>query len=348
MKGRALIGPVSIALAAVAVEELIRLTHTPFYLTQLTMAAYYSLAVLGLALLVGHAGQISLAQAGFFAAGGYVSAVLVTRDLTPYASNGVVQALGRAHLLTTRADAFGAEVLSVRPWPALLAALAVTALIAALIGLPVLRLKGHYLAMATLSAGSILYQLVLGSRLLGEADGLSDVPPFELLPGLSVSGGRGARVANYYVAWGLLALALLLFANLLRSRTGRSLRAIHGNEEAAAAMGVDTARAKLAVFVLSAVMAALAGALLTHYNGGIGPSEAGVMKSVRYLAIVAVGGMSRFVGVVVASLVLNFLSLRGYFGTYDDAVFGIILVTVMLFAPEGIARLRLPFGGRRP
>jgi branched-chain amino acid transport system permease protein len=238
-------------------------------------------------------------------------------------------------------------VLHVRPWPALGAALAVTALFAVAIGVPVLRLRGHYLAMATLGAGSIVYQLVLGTRLLGEADGLSDVPPFPLLPGLAISGARAARVGNYYVAFGLLALTLLLFANLMRSRAGRALRAIHGNEEAAAAMGVDTARAKLGVFVLSAVMAALAGALLTHYNGGIGPSEASVLKSVRYLAIVAVGGMSRFLGVALASVTLSFLSLRGYFGTYDDAVFGAILVVVMLVAPDGLGRISLRLLRRR-
>ncbi|MBN2369805.1 MAG: branched-chain amino acid ABC transporter permease [Vicinamibacteria bacterium] len=341
-------GAIVVGLLAVGLESLVRVTDTPFYLTQLTMAAYYSLAALGLALLTGHAGQVSLAHAGFFAAGGYVSAVLVTRDLTPYAASGPVQWLDRLHLLSQRADAFGSMMLHVAPWPALLAALTVTALLAALIGVPVLRLRGHYLAMATLGAGSIIYQLVLGTRLFGEADGLSDVPPFPVLPGLEICGARSGRVGNYYVACGLLVLTLLLFANLMRSRAGRALRAIHGNEEAAAAMGIDTARAKLGVFVLSAVMAALAGALLTHYNGGIGPSEASVLKSVRYLAIVAVGGMSRFLGVTLASVALNFLSLRGYFGSYDDAVFGLILVAVMLFAPEGVGRIPLPFVRRRP
>jgi branched-chain amino acid transport system permease protein len=344
---RGYVGPATIALLAVALETLVRVTETPFYLTQLTMAAYYSLAVLGLALLTGHAGQVSLAHAGFFAAGGYVSAMLVTRDLTPYAAHATVQWLDRLHLLSRREDAFGSAVLHVAPWPALLAALAATALLAVLIGVPVLRLRGHYLAMATLGAGSIIYQLVLGTRLFGEADGLSDVPPFPLLPGLEICGARAGRVGNYYVAWGLLALTLVLFANLMRSRAGRALRAIHGNEEAAQAVGIETGGAKLRVFVLSAVMAALAGALLTHYNGGIGPSEASVLKSVRYLAIVAVGGMSRFVGVTLASLTLNFLSLRGYFGSYDDAVFGLILVAVMLFAPEGVGRIRLPFAWRR-
>jgi branched-chain amino acid transport system permease protein len=104
-------------------------------------------------------------------------------------------------------------------------------------------------------------------------------------------------------------------------------------------MGVDVARYKLATFVLSAVLAAVGGVFLTHYNAGIGPGEAGIMKSVRYVAIVAVGGMGSLWGTVATSAVLSFLSLRGYFGTLDDAVFGAVLVVVMLFSPEGILRL---------
>ena len=157
--------------------------------------------------------------------------------------------------------------------------------------------------------------------------------------GLAVGGGRGARVANYYVAWGLVALALLLLGNLVESRVGRALRAIHGAEDAASATGVDVGRYKLRTFVLSAALAAVGGAFLTHYNAGIGPGEAAVMKSVRYVAIVAVGGMGSVWGTVATSAVLNFLSLRGYFGTLDDAVFGAVLVLVMLFSPEGILRL---------
>jgi branched-chain amino acid transport system permease protein len=124
--------------------------------------------------------------------------------------------------------------------------------------------------------------------------------------------------------------------NLVHSRAGRALRSIHSNEEAAAVMGVDTARYKLSLFVISAVIAAVAGIFLTHYNGGVGPSEASIMKSVRYVSIVAVGGMANLWGTILASVVLNFLSLRGYFGTYDDAVFGAILVVMMLFAPQGV------------
>jgi branched-chain amino acid transport system permease protein len=106
-------------------------------------------------------------------------------------------------------------------------------------------------------------------------------------------------------------------------------------------MGINTSRYKLYIFVLSAVFAAFAGVFMTHYNGGIGPSEAGIMKSVRYVAIVAVGGMANLWGALIMGIVLNFLSLRGVFGSYDDAVFGAILIVIMLFAPQGILKINL-------
>jgi branched-chain amino acid transport system permease protein len=148
-------------------------------------------------------------------------------------------------------------------------------------------------------------------------------------------------VGNYYFAWGLVLVLLVLFLNLVRSRVGRALRAVHGNEPAADAMGVETAALKLRLFVISAVCAAIGGFFLTHYSGGIGPSEAGIMKSVRYVAVVAVGGMANLWGALVWGTLLSFLSLRGVFGSYDDAVFGGILVLVMLFAPNGIGRTAL-------
>jgi branched-chain amino acid transport system permease protein len=129
--------------------------------------------------------------------------------------------------------------------------------------------------------------------------------------------------------------------NLMHSRVGRALASIHGAEDAADAMGIPTARYKLNVFVLSAIFASLAGILLTHYNASIGPSEASVMKSIRYVAIVAIGGMANLWGALCMSLVLNYLSLRGYFGSFDDAVFGAILITIMLFAPEGFLRRQI-------
>jgi branched-chain amino acid transport system permease protein len=331
---------VGIFLLAVALAERLAVqSGQGFLLTQLTMSAYYTLVALGLSLLMGYAGQISLGHAGFFALGGYTSAALTTWDLSARRGEELVSTLERLGLLVTRAGAFGGDVLVVHPWPAFLCAVTLASVVAFGVGIPVLRLKGHYLAMATLGVGTILSSIAVGTAALGAADGISGVPPFELFAGVRVAGNVPVRVMNYYVAYGLLAAGLLLSLNLVHSRVGRALRAIHGAEDAAAAMGVDTARYKLGTFVLSAALAAVAGAFLTHFNAGIGPSEVSIMKSVRYVAIVAVGGMGSLWGTLAASLVLNFLSLRGYFGSLDDAVFGAILILVMLFSPGGILAL---------
>jgi branched-chain amino acid transport system permease protein len=323
----------------IAVQLTTQLTGTRFYLTQLTMAAYYALLIIGLCVVMGYAGQISLGHAGFFAIGGYLSAALTTRNLVAYKDTALLELLDQVGLLVAGQDIYGDAILAVTPWAACILAVLTAGLVAWILGIPVLKLKGHYLAMATLGFGIIVYRVVLASEYFGEADGISEVPPFILLPGLAVSGDFGAREGNYYIAWGLLVGGLLLLRNLIDSRVGRALRSIHGSEEAAASVGVDTARFKLRVFVLSAVFAAVAGVFMTHYNGGIGPSEAGVMKSVRYVAIVAVGGMAHLWGALFMGVVLNFLSLRGVFGSYDDAVFGLILIIIMLFAPNGILEL---------
>ena len=325
--------------AVVLVQVATQLGGKPFFLTQLTMSAYYTLVAVGLSLLMGYAGQISLGHAAFFAIGGYASGYLTTFDLSPLREKGLVALLGRAGLLVDRADLYGGQTLAVHPWAAFAVAIVLSLAIAWAIGVPVLKLKGHYLAMATLGFGTIVYSVVLGTARFGAADGLSSVPPFPLVAGLAVSGARADRVSNYYVAWGLVALGLMLLVNLVESRVGRALRAIHGAEDAAGSMGVDVARFKLKTFVLSAVLAAVGGSFLTHFNGGIGPGEAAVMKSVRYVAIVAVGGMGSLWGTVATSVALNFLSLRGYFGTLDDAVFGVVLLVVMLTSPDGILRL---------
>jgi branched-chain amino acid transport system permease protein len=312
-----------------------------YYLTQLTMAAYYSLVILGLTVLMGYTGQISLGHAAFFAMGGYTSAVLSTWDLSGLAGTAAVRAAVAAGLAAPGTDAYGAGTLHLAPWVGLVAAVFITIVVGFLIGIPILKLKGHYLAMATLGFGIIVYRIVLGARVFGEADGISDLPPFRIAGGLAVCGDPARRVENYYIAAVLVVAGVIILLNLVDSRVGRALRSIHGSEEAANAMGVDTGRYKLFVFVLSAVFASVAGVFLTHFNGGIGPTEAETMKSVSYVAIVAVGGMANLWGALVMGVVLNYLSLRGYFGSYDEFVFGGILICIMMFAPEGLLRVEL-------
>jgi len=294
---------------SILIPFLTNIFQVNFFLTQLTMSAYYALAALGLCLLLGYAGQISLGQAGFFAIGGYTSAILSKAGLDPRL--------------------------------AFLASVILAVLIAILIGMPVLKLKGHYLAMATLGFGVIIEKIVRGTPALGGADGISNVPAFTIFESLRITGGKADRISNYAIAFAILSVVLTLMINLLSSRSGRALRSLHGSEDAANAMGVNVSRTKLGAFVIAAALAAMAGSLLTYFNGSIGPNEASTMKSIRYLSIVAVGGLSNFAGTLASGIILNFLSLRGVFGIYDDAVFGAILVIVMILAPNGFS-FKLP------
>ncbi len=319
----------------VGAQLVMRATGTEYCLTQLTMAVYYAIVVMGLCLLMGYAGQVSLGHGAFFAIGGYTSAVLTTYNLAGLGANGWAGWLQGVHVCVTKPDLYGNPTLTVTPGAAFLAAMVLTFLVALLIGYPVLRLRGHYLAMATLGFGLIVSKLLLGSRITGAADGINAVPEWKLVGGLAVTGKSAERVENYFIACGLALLLLVFLRNLVRSRVGRALQAIHDGETAANAMGINTAVCKLKVFVLSALMAAMAGVFFTHYTGGIGPSEAGALKSVRYVALAAAGGMANLWGVTVVSIALNYFSLRGWFGTYDNAVFGAILILIISLAPEG-------------
>ena len=335
MKKSPLVPILVLGVLLAAVQVIASAAGRDYYLTQLIMSAYYSIVVMGLCLVMGYAGQISLGHGAFFAIGGYTSAALTTRDIPAAHDASWGNVLQNIGILDARQGLYGDPLITVSPGAAFMLALVLAVLIAFLIGWPALRLRGHYLAMATLGFGLIVYRLVLGTEFLGAADGISGVPPWEIGFGIVLSERRAYRVVNYYFAWGMALFVLLLLLNLVRSRLGRALRSIHGDEQAANAMGVNTSAYKLQAFILSAALAAAAGSFLTHYSRGIGPSEAGAMKSVRYVALVAAGGMANLWGVLFISGLLNFLSLRGFFGTLDHAAFGLILITIVSLAPEG-------------
>jgi branched-chain amino acid transport system permease protein len=333
--------PVLILIVVIILIQLFLLViDQEFYYKELTRSAYYCIVVIGLCLLMGYAGQISLGHAGFFSIGGYTTAVLTTNNLIQFADAPFVSFLHSAGFLMEYEDLYGEAILAFNPWSAFVIAVIFTAIVAFLIGYPVIKLKGHYLAMATLGFGLIISTIINATPLLGSHDPITSVPPFKLIPVLEVNGRMPFRIQNYYIAWFMVILVLIIVINIIHSRVGRALRSIHGNEEAANTLGVNTAKYKLYTFVLSAVFASIAGSFLTHYTGSIGPSEASVMKSVRYVAIVAVGGMSSIWGVLIMSLILNFLSLRGTFGSYDNVFFGSILIIIMLFAPDGILKIQ--------
>jgi branched-chain amino acid transport system permease protein len=289
-----------VALVAVVALLPLTLTNNYFYEVAILVALNATVCV-GLNLLIGYAGQISLGHGGFFALGGYASAILAAR--------------------------YGWPV-----WLALPTACASVALLAFVIGRPTLRLKGHTLAMATLGLGVII-SIVLTTEvhLTGGPDGMA-VPPLQLF-GWVVRGER----TWYWIASGVLLLTVWLALNLIESPSGRALRALHGSEVAAETLGIASSGYKLQVFVLSALFAALAGALMAHYSGFITPAKASFMHSVELVIMVVFGGMASTFGAVVGAAVLTTLpQVLTVLEDYEMMVFGAVLVATMVFFPQGI------------
>jgi len=289
---------------AVAVG-LVRLLVTNSYdLTLINIIGIHAILVVGLNLLLGYAGQISLGHAAFFGLGAYTSGILTAT----YGLN---------------------------PWLALPVGLLVAGAAAFLIGVPALKLKGYYLAMATLGFGIIVYiTLKQAQGLTGGPSGLSGIPPLSLA-GFALD--TPARL--YLLIWSLLGVILLLSANLVDSRLGRALRALHDSEVAAQSLGVDIARAKLLIFVWSALYAALAGSLYAHTLNFIAPDSFGFMFSIKLVTMVVVGGMASIWGSLLGAAVLTALpQFLTVFHDYEIIIFGGILMVVMIFLPRGLVR----------
>lgn len=284
------------------------------YVDVMVFAGIFSLVSLGLSMLMGYAGQISMAQAAFFGIGAYSSGILTGR-------------------------------LGVNPWLAMPAGMGVSALVAWLIGVPSLRLKGHYLAMATLGFG-VIVNIVLGEEVgwTGGPSGMVDIP------GLGIAGWKvTSETVWYYLIWTVVFLVLIFCRHIIRSRVGRGLRAIHEEETAAESMGVPTARYKVQIFVFSAAVSALAGSFYTHYVTCLNPGSFNLMWSIRFVLMVMVGGMQSLWGAVLGAVLLTFAGNEWLqvFSDYEILVYGAILLCVALFLPGGIVSL-LPEGGGHP
>ena len=272
-----------------------------FYYDVAVRIALNAVVAVGLNLLIGYAGQISLGHAGFFGLGAYASALLTSR--------------------------FGWS-----PPLAMLAAMAGVGVLSFIIARPILRLRGHYLAMATLGMGIIIYMVLVNeSSWTGGNDGMS-VPGFSLF-GLTLANER----QWYWVAAGAMLLAILLAENIVDSPVGRALRAVHGSEVAASIAGIDTARFKVRIFVVSALFASAAGSLAAHYIGFITPQYSGFFHSIELLTMVVVGGMASTYGAVLGAAILTMLpQLLSRFEGFEMMVFGAILMLTMIFLPRGL------------
>ncbi|MGA5300246.1 branched-chain amino acid ABC transporter permease [Nucisporomicrobium flavum] len=295
------------AAVTLALPLLLPERHLPVYVLLLLAATVTA----GVSLLMGYAGQVSLGQAAFYAIGAYAAGLS--------AVHGVPTLIG------------------------LLVAPVVAALAAVVVGAPLLRLRGHHLAFATLAVHLILLSLLGQGTWAGGAIGLQGIPP------LSLAGTPLRDDVGYaYVAWVVLAVVLLISHNVVDSRAGRGLRAAAGSEIAAAAGGVPVGGYRLVVFALSAAFAGLAGGVYAFYLGYLGPGSFPLLLSIEVVVMAVVGGLGTITGPVVGAAVitllvqaLNELGTRPGMPSYAPAalsyaVYALLLIAVVRYLPRGI------------
>lgn len=291
-------------LLAAAAAALPLLLRSDYQLSLVTTICLNIIIVVGLNLLMGYAGQVSLGQAAFVGVGAYTSAILTTK-------------------------------LGLSPWLALAAGLPLGGLIGVIVGIPLLKLRGHYLAMGTLGFGMIAnIVLVQWEGLTAGTVGIMSIPPLAL-GHFSLE----SELGMYLFVVAVTLLSLTLAANIIDSRVGRAMRAVHGSEIAAETSGVDTAKYKLQVFALSAALAALAGSLYGHHASYISPDTFGFHYSIQLVVMAVLGGLASIWGAVFgAAAVTLILEHLRQFQEFSSILFGGMLIVVMVFLPGGLWR----------
>ena len=296
--------------ARVSLGLLALLLAAPFFVSDYTvrilnLGLISAIAVLGLNFAFGWTGLISLAQAAFVGSGAYVAALLGTR-------------------------------LGLDMWSAGAVAVAVTGIAAALIGFPMLRLSGHYLALATLGL-NVSFEIVASNwvEVTGGTNGVTGIPPLRIF-GLAL--GREEQFLP--VAWGLLVLLTLVAYRLRASRFGRAMIAMRDDEIATRMSGVGAVAIKITAFALSAVYAALAGVLFACHGNFISPGDFGYVHSIFYLSMLIVGGEGSILGAILGALIVTFLPewLRPLGEAYLT-FFGVCLLAILVFLPKGLTSL---------
>lgn len=289
-------------LVTIALLALLPLTLRNNYLLDIAIRVGLSaIAVIGLNLLMGFAGQVSIGHAAFVAVGAYGTGILSAH-------------FGWSPLLSIPVAAIGAAILG---W---------------LIGKPILRLRGHSLTMATLGLGVIVNIVLVNEvKWTGGPDGMQ-VPP------LVIGSFTLQKIGHWYALVSvLLVLAIICSLNLFESPAGRALRGLNGSEIAARVMGVDVPAFKVRVFVLSAVFSAVAGSLVAHYLAFVSPSMSAFTHSVELATMVVLGGMASTYGAVLGAALLTVLpQLLGGLEDYEMVIFGLILMLTMIFLPRGL------------
>jgi branched-chain amino acid transport system permease protein len=276
-----------------------------YLVTVLGFALIYAIFVTGLNVFMGFAGQVSFGQNAFAAISGYASAVLTT---------------------TYALDPIAALVIGV--------GLALAC--ALLIGYPTLRLKGHYLAMATLAVGLIVYEIAVQWQSVTQGYmGISGIPPLGI-GRYQVTSERGQLVVLAATA----ALLIFVSARIRHSRLGRAFAAVAGSEDAARALGIAVARYKLIAFLIAAAYAALAGSLFVHVVGFVSPEVFGLHMVVLAFTMLYVGGIGTIAGPLIGAVAISLLpEVFRQFKDYQDLAYGAALIVLLIYAPRGISSL---------
>src|SRR4051812_1021248 len=307
--------PALVVLWALAAALVIYVFATGGYLIAvLHFAAIYVVFVTGLNIFMGYAGQVSFGHNAFAAISGYGSAVLsATYGWEPVAA-------GAVGILTALACAL-------------------------IVGYPTQRLRGHYLAMATLAIGLIVYEIAVQWQSVTQGYmGISGIPPLGI-GRWTVTSDRALLVLLGIVG----TLGILGAAGIRHSRLGRAFVAVAGSEDAARALGIDVARYKLIAFLISAFYAAVSGSLFVHAVGFVSPEVFGLHMVVLAFTMLYVGGIGTVAGAALGALVIALLpeTLRR-FSEYQDLAYGALLILILIYAPGGLASLsRLSFGNRK-
>jgi branched-chain amino acid transport system permease protein len=309
-KGIQRVGWKGITAFSVFIMVLPFILSSSFFVTKATFAGIYTIIAVGLGLLMGFAGQISLGQAAFYGVGAYSTAVLTT-------------------------------TYGINPWISLIISIAAPALIAYILGHTMARLHGYYLAMATLAFGIIIHVLLVEWKSVTKgASGFFGIPKIEIFGFVFKQG-----LSYYYLVWAFALLVIIISLNIIHSRIGRALRSIHDSEVASSAMGVDTGRYKMQVFVISAMFAGLAGWLFAHMSYSISPGSFGLNGSILFLTMVVLGGATSVWGAVWGALLITVISLVVHtLGThisfitsdFEHVLYGFIMMLVVIFLPKGL------------
>ncbi|MCP1312398.1 branched-chain amino acid ABC transporter permease [Paenibacillus tyrfis] len=278
-----------------------------YYQSIMVITGLHAIVVIGLCMVMGFSGQISIGQAAFWGIGAYTSAVLTTKF-------GLPIALG------------------------LVSAAIIPGIFAFILARAIAGLNGYYLAMATLAFGYIV-QIGISEwePVTGGANGIIGIP--------SIPFFGDSELGMYYLVWGMVTLILIFSLNIVNSRVGRAYRAIHKSEVAATSMGVAVRQFKLSAFIVSGMFAGISGGLYSHYMGILDPEPFGIHGSIIFITMVVVGGMTSIWGALIGSIIVKFISeglvvlghvIPGLKGDIDTIVFGAILILIVMFMPEGL------------